>query len=92
MSDALPRSLKCCSAGCADLLVLGASDSHSYSAVSAIPTFHCLSTALSSISPLYTVSFVVHAGIAFCTLHAGIACLVLQLHVEILCLGFLACY
>ena len=28
------------------------------------PLVHCLSTALGSGSPLYTVSFVVHAGIA----------------------------
>ena len=83
-------------AGSASLLVFGSSDSHSDSAVlgSCSPFYsdsHGYSVVLGSCSCFYTVSFAMHAGIAFCILHAGIACLVSRLHAGTACLALLAC-
>ena len=51
MPYALPSFLECCSAGSADLLVLGSSGSHSYYCC------FCYSTVLGSFNPFYTMTF-----------------------------------
>ena len=69
MPDVIPSVLECCcSAGSADLLVLGSSDSHSCFC------WYCLSTVLGSYSPIYTVSLAMHAGIAFWLSQSVIGC------------------
>ena len=85
MPYALPSFLKCCTVGSVDLLVMGFSDSHSYSCC------FCYSAVLGSCSPFYTMTFAMHAGIACLHYACWDSLSGLHLHAGIACLAFLAC-